>query len=148
MTRRVHLFSRFASPSQMFFLEQQSSLPCPNFQHSVRAVKDFLQWRMASRTAVSALPWHQYSPALDVDRRAGVAARVLDRGVNTRTGSRSARAFRHSGTRKRRYLSSSRLVASSAALGLAPGRREKLITEAGVLCAVWNAGDEATDASA
>jgi hypothetical protein len=101
---------------------------------------------MASRTAVSALPWHQCSAAtletLDVERRAGVvvAARALpaDRGA-------SDRAFRHSGTRKRRYLRTSLRVARSGAVLrlLAPDeRREPLDTEAGVLCAVWNAGDE------
>lgn len=134
-------------------------------QHSAQAVsKDFLQWRMASRTATSALPWHQYSAAadgdgdgeeaLDVDRRAGVAvASALVRGAekNTRpagTGSRrSALALRHRGTRKRRYLSRILRVASS---GLAPpaGRRAELATDAaGVLCAVWNAGEEHADAS-
>lgn len=113
---------------------------------------------MASRTATSALPWHQYSgaaadEALDVDRRAGVVATsaLLERGAeNARpgTGSRSVLALRHRGTRKRRYLSRILRVASS---GLAPpaGRREEeLITDdAGVLCAVWNAGDEHADAS-
>jgi hypothetical protein len=117
---------------------------------------------MASRTATSALPWHQYSAAadeaLDVDRRAGVVGTaLLERGAeNTRpgtgTGSRSALALRHRGTRKRRYLSRILRVASSGLLAPpAPGRREaELITDAGVLCAVWNAaGDEhAEDASA
>lgn len=113
-----------------------------------------MQWRMASRTAVSALPWHQYSAALvalDVDRRAGVAATDLDRGTeNARAGTRSALALRHSGTRKRRYLSSSLRVASSGCLAPPPpaGRREEPITEAGVLRAVWNAGDEPADALA
>jgi hypothetical protein len=49
---------------------------------------------MASRTATSALPWHQYSTAadsdgeeaLDVDRRAGVAvASALVRGAEKNT---------------------------------------------------------------
>jgi len=113
---------------------------------------------MASCTATSALPWHQYSAAPDdVDRRAGVvvATALLERGAeNTRpgtgTGSRSALALRHRGTRKRRYLSRILRVASSGLLAPpAPGRGEaELITNAGVLCAVWNAGDEHADASA
>lgn len=138
-------------------------------QHSVRAVSnDFLQWRMASRTSTSALPWHQYSAAPDeealddVDRRAGVVASALeDRGAeNTRPGTgtgsrRSALALRHSGTRKRRYLSRILRVASSGLLAPpapAPGRRDReaeMITDAGVLCAVWNAaGDEHPDDAA
>lgn len=146
-----------ASPKAFLHCEREP------IQHSAQAVsKDFLQWRMASRTATSALPWHQYSAAadgdgeeaLDVDRRAGVAvASALVRGAekNTRpagTGSRrSALALRHRGTRKRRYLSRILRVASS---GLAPpaGRRAELATDAaGVLCAVWNAGEEHADAS-
>nr|CAB3500306.1 unnamed protein product [Digitaria exilis] len=115
---------------------------------------------MASRTAVSALPWHQYSDAhdaLDVDRRAGVAAAAsedLDDRVaeeNTLAGARrSALALRHSGARNRRYLSSSLRVAIRGGLA-SPGRRceeLKLITEeAGVLRAVWNAGDDPADSS-
>ena len=103
---------------------------------------------MASRTAVSAWPWHQCSAALealDVDRRAGVAAASgLGRGAeNTRAGSRSALALRHSGTRKRRYRRSSLRVAGR------PGRRAEPVADAGVLRAVWNAaGDEPADASA
>jgi hypothetical protein len=92
---------------------------------------------MASRTAVSALPWHQCSAGtLDVDRRAGVvvvAARTLPaRGARDR-------AFRNSGTRKRKYLRTSLLVARSGAVrGLL----------AGVRCAVWNTGDNEGDETA
>jgi hypothetical protein len=98
------------------------------------------------------LPWHQCSATLetlDVDRRAGVvvvAARALtvpDRGARDR-------AFRHSGARKRRYLSSSlRVARSGAVLGLAPGERREpplpLGAEVGVLGAEWNTGDEAEE---
>lgn len=97
---------------------------------------------MASRTAVSALPWHQCSAAtldtLDVDRRAGVA--VFAASALPPCRGASDRAFRHSGTRKRRYLSSIRLVAiSGVVLGLLLPLRG---AEAGVLCAVWNIGEE------
>jgi hypothetical protein len=86
---------------------------------------------------VSALPWHQCSAGtLDVDRRAGVvvvAARTLPaRGARDR-------AFRNSGTRKRKYLRTSLLVARSGAVrGLL----------AGVRCAVWNTGDNEGDETA
>ena len=108
---------------------------------------------MASRTAVSAWPWHQCSAALealDVDRRAGVAAASggLDRGAeNTRAGSRSALALRHSGTRKRRYRRSSLRAAGSGLAAQPPGRRAEPVAQAGVLRAVWNAGDEPADAT-
>ena len=107
---------------------------------------------MASRTAVSAWPWHQCSAALealDVDRRAGVAAASgLGRGAeNTRAGSRSALALRHSGTRKRRYRRSSLRAAGRGLAAQPPERRAEPVAQAGVLRAVWNAGDEPADAT-
>ena len=56
---------------------------------------------MASRTAVSALPWHH--SMLDVDARAGLAGATLGLGAENR---RSALAFRYSGIRNRRYCTS------------------------------------------
>ena len=56
---------------------------------------------MASRTAVSALPWHH--SMLDVDARAGLAGATLGLGAENR---RSALTFRYSGMRNRRYCTS------------------------------------------
>lgn len=61
---------------------------------------------MASRTAVSALPWHQLGLGLelDVDPRAGLSGATRGRlGAGNR---RMALTFRYSGIRNRRYCSS------------------------------------------
>ncbi|GJN19992.1 hypothetical protein PR202_gb07313 [Eleusine coracana subsp. coracana] len=75
-------------------------------------------------------------------RRAGVVVAVPASALPPPGRGASDRALRHSGARKRRYLSSSLLVAISV---LVLERREPLHdAEAGVLCAEWkNAGDEA-----
>lgn len=112
---------------------------------------DFLQYRMASRTAVSALPWHH--SMLDVDARAGLAGATLGLGAENR---RSALTFRYSGIRNRRYCTSifhddgrPRLPAAKSGGGLAEAflppatpllPLEHELSEAGVLWAEWYRG--------
>ena len=106
---------------------------------------------MASRTAVSALPWHHSMLDVDVDARAGLAGATLGLGAENR---RSALAFRYSGIRNRRYCTSifhdddarPRLPAAKSGGGLAaafllPATPLRPL-EAGVLWAERYSGDE------
>ena len=111
---------------------------------------------MASRTAVSALPWHHsmldVDVDVDVDARAGLAGATLGLGAENR---RSALTFRYSGMRNRRYCTSifhddddarPRLPAAKSGGGLAaafllPATPLRPL-EAGVLWAERYSGDE------
>jgi hypothetical protein len=104
---------------------------------------------MASRTAVSALPWHQST--LDVvDTRPGLpAAGATLACLRLGDGGASALAFRYSGIRNRTYLSSTFHGDDPRRTGRAlPWLLivlEHALSERGVLCAEWNSGDDGAD---
>jgi hypothetical protein len=90
---------------------------------------------MASRTAVSALPWHH--SMLDVDARAGLAGATLGLGPENR---RRALTLRYSGIRNLRYCTSIFHDDDGDRRPRLPGAF--LLSEAGVLWAERNSGDE------
>lgn len=100
---------------------------------------------MASWTAVSALPWHHST--LDVDPRDGLATGATV--VCLCVGAAGALAFRYRGSMNRTYLSSTfdgdspRLVGRALACLLVA--LEHALGGRGVLCAVWNSGEDGAD---
>jgi hypothetical protein len=101
---------------------------------------------MASRTAVSALPWHQST--LEVDPRPGLPAAGATL-LRLCLGGASALAFRYSGMRNRTYLSSTFHGDDPRRAGRALAwlliTLEHALSERGVLWAEWNSGDAGAD---
>lgn len=100
---------------------------------------------MASRTAVSALPWHHSTP------RAGLAMAAVAAGATLCLGA-SAFTFLYSGIRIRRHLSSTLFHGADDEDEVLPARLllflalEHELIDTGVLCAERNRGDADADA--